>query len=45
MAVVAVGEVESGGVESDGDIEFWNEKRNDTGRATIYIFKNISSGS
>jgi hypothetical protein len=25
--------------------EFWDEKRNDTRRATIYRFKNISSGS
>jgi hypothetical protein len=25
--------------------EFWDEKRNDMGRATIYRFKNISSSS
>jgi hypothetical protein len=25
--------------------EFWNEKRNDMGWATIYRFKNINSGS
>jgi hypothetical protein len=25
--------------------EFWDKKRNDTGQATIYRFKNISSGS
>jgi hypothetical protein len=25
--------------------EFWDEKRNDTGRATIYRFENISSSS
>jgi hypothetical protein len=25
--------------------EFWDEKRNDTGRTIIYRFKNISSGS
>jgi hypothetical protein len=35
---------ETGGVESDGDL-VWDEKRNDTGHANIYIFKNISSGS
>jgi hypothetical protein len=31
--------------ERRGLREFWDEKRNDTGRATIYMFKNIRSGS
>jgi hypothetical protein len=31
--------------ERQGLREFWDEKRNDMGRATIYRFKNISSGS
>jgi hypothetical protein len=38
---------ESGGVEeSGGGLRlFWDEKRNDTRRATIYMFENISSDS
>jgi hypothetical protein len=35
---------ETGRVESAGDL-VWDEKRNDTGHANIYMFKNISSGS
>jgi hypothetical protein len=31
--------------ERRGLREFWDKKRNDTGHATIYRFKNISSGS
>jgi hypothetical protein len=31
--------------ERQGLREFWDEKQNDMGRATIYRFKNISSGS
>jgi hypothetical protein len=31
--------------EKRGLREFWDEKRNDMGRATIYRFKNISNGS
>jgi hypothetical protein len=31
--------------EQRGLSEFWDEKRNDMGRATIYRFENISSGS
>jgi hypothetical protein len=31
--------------ERRGLIEFWDEKRNDTGRATIYMFKTISNSS
>jgi hypothetical protein len=46
---------EEGGIDGGGGdrqsrewrglIEFWDEKRNDTGRATIYRFKNISNSS
>jgi hypothetical protein len=31
--------------ERQGLRDFWNEKQNNTGRATIYRFKNINSGS
>jgi hypothetical protein len=46
VASTAVEET-SGGVESArwGLREFWDEKRNDTGCATIYRFKIISSGT
>jgi hypothetical protein len=46
VASMAVEET-SGGVESArwGLREFWDEKRNDTGWATIYRFKTISSGA
>jgi hypothetical protein len=49
----AVGEVEAGVDNDSGDRrsrerlefrEFWDKKRNDTGRTTISMFKNISSG-
>jgi hypothetical protein len=44
-AVEETGRVESNEVErAAGTREFWDEKRNDTGRTTIYRFKNISSG-
>jgi hypothetical protein len=44
---VATGGVESGGRsrERQGLREFWNGKQNNTGRATIYRFKNINNGS
>jgi hypothetical protein len=44
-ALMAV--VETGGVEITqwGLREFWDEKQNDMGRATIYRFEPISSGS
>jgi hypothetical protein len=54
---VAVAEEETGSSSIDGGggdrqsreqrrfKEFWDEKQNDTGRTTIYRFKNISSGS
>jgi hypothetical protein len=51
MAVVALEEagVDGGGGdrwsrERRGLREFWDEKRNDTGRTSIYRFKNISTG-
>jgi hypothetical protein len=31
--------------ERQGLREFWDEKQNDMGRATIYRFENISNGS
>jgi hypothetical protein len=34
---------ETGRVESCRDLEFWDRKQNDTGRVTIYMFKNINS--
>jgi hypothetical protein len=48
-AVVAEEEAGSSGVDDgkgdrQGLREFWDEKRNDTGRDTIYRFKNISNG-
>jgi hypothetical protein len=53
---VAVAEEETGSSSIDGGggdrqsreqrrfKEFWDEKQNDTGRTTIYRFKNISNG-
>jgi hypothetical protein len=43
MVVEETGGVESDGVERErwGIRVFWDEKRNDTGRADIYRFKNI----
>jgi hypothetical protein len=34
-------DVDGGGGERRGLRDFWDEKRNDTERATIYRFKNI----
>jgi hypothetical protein len=51
MAVVALEEAGADGGGGDrwsrerqGLREFWDEKRNDTGRTSIYRFKNISTG-
>jgi hypothetical protein len=35
--------VDDGKEDRQGLREFWDEKRNDTGRDTIYRFKNISN--
>jgi hypothetical protein len=45
-----VEETDSSGVDDEGGErrglrEFWDVKQNDTRQATIYMFKNISSGS
>jgi hypothetical protein len=45
--VASMAVLETDGVESArwGLREFWDEKQNDTGQATIYWFKPINSGS
>jgi hypothetical protein len=47
MVAVAQEEADVNGGSGDrrGLREFWDKNRNDTGRATIYRFKNISNGS